>query len=117
VRGGDRHATSNRSPAGGPTAQRLVFTDFCCLPLSNIRVMRPDGGGVHKVTHLQAPEQAVLASYSPDGRRLVLDAFLGPDPDTAVDGLYTMPAGGGPLVPVFKLTRSDLIMSDWGPAR
>jgi TolB protein len=104
-------------PDWRPDGRRLLLTDFCCVPFSNLREMGPDGGGLHKVTHLQNPEQAALGSYSPDGRRVVFDAFLGPDPDTAVDGLYTMPAGGGPLVPVFRLDRSDLIMSDWGPAR
>ena len=94
-----------------------MFTDFCCLNFSNIWVMRPDGSGLRKVTNLRSPDQAWLASYSPDGRRLVTFAEFGDAPDARPAGLYTVDAGGGPLVPVITIAGADLILSDWGPAR
>ena len=94
-----------------------MFSEFCCRPFSNVWDMRADGSGLRQLTHLRNPEQAFLASYSPDGRRLVLNAELGADPDAITAGLYTMAAGGGPLVPVFTLDQPDLILSDWGAAR
>jgi Tol biopolymer transport system component len=104
-------------PDWRPDGRRIAFTDFCCLPFSNIRVMRPDGSAMRKLTNLRNPEQAFLASYSPDGTRLVMNAELGASPDALTAGLYTMAAGGGPLVPVFTLDQPDLILSDWGAAR
>jgi hypothetical protein len=44
-------------------------------------------------------------------------AELGPAPDALTSGVYTMDAGGGPLVPVFTLEEPDVILFDWGPAR
>ena len=71
---------------------------------------------MRKLTHLRNPAQACLASYSPDGTRLVMIAELGASPDALTAGLYTMAADGGPLVPVITLDQPDLILSDWGPA-
>jgi TolB protein len=104
-------------PDWSPDGRRMVFSDNCCLPFSNVWVMRADGSGQHRVTSFRDPEQAFFGAFSPDGRRLAVYAELGDSPDSLTSGVYTLPAGGGPLVPVVVLDEPDLILFDWGPAR
>ena len=86
-----------------------MFTDNCCQGNSNIWTVRPDGTGLRELTHLIPPDQDGFASYSPDGRRIVLlhkccQYFSVMNADGS--GLHAVRTG----VPATFLT-------DWGPAR
>jgi len=86
-----------------------LFTDNCCQGNSNIWTVRPDGTGLRELTHLIPPDQDGFASYSPDGRRIVLlhkccQYFSVMNADGS--GLHAVRTG----VPATFLT-------DWGPAR
>jgi TolB protein len=104
-------------PDWSPDGRRIVFSDHCCLPFSNVWVMRADGSGQHRLTNLRDPAQAFFGAYSPNGRRVAVYAELGDSPDALTAGVYTMDAGGGPLVPVFTIAEPDVVLFDWGPAR
>ena len=60
-------------PGWSPDGRRIVFTDNCCQCGSNIWTVRPDGTGLRELTHFAAPLQGGFASYSPNGRRIVLN--------------------------------------------
>jgi Tol biopolymer transport system component len=98
-------------PGWSPDGRRIVFTDNCCQGGSNIWTVRPDGTGLRELTHFSPPLQDGFASYSPDGRRIVL-LFSG----KCCQFFSVMNADGSGLrsvrtgVPITFLT-------DWGPAR
>jgi TolB protein len=98
-------------PDWSPDGRRILFTDNCCQGGSNIWSVRPDGTGLRELTHLTLPDQDGFASYSPDGRRIVLLGF-----GRCCQYFFVMNADGSDPhavrtgVPVTFLT-------DWGPAR
>jgi Tol biopolymer transport system component len=99
-------------PGWSPDGRRIVFTDNCCQGGSNIWTVRSDGKGLRELTHFSpAPLQGGFASYSPDGRRIVLLTS-----GKCCQYFYVMNADGSGLhavrtgVPITFLT-------DWGPAR
>jgi len=99
-------------PGWSPDGRRIVFTDNCCQGGSNIWTVRPDGTGLRELTHFKPPPlQGGFASYSPDGRRIVLLTS-----GKCCQYFYVMNADGSGLhavrtgVPITFLT-------DWGPAR
>jgi hypothetical protein len=101
---------------------RIAYSVGALLPNeepahSQVFTINPDGSGQRRLTNLREPEQAFFGAYSPNARRVAVYAELGPAPDALPSGVYTMDAGGGPLVPVFTLEEPDVILFDWGPAR
>jgi TolB protein len=57
---------------------------------SNVYLLRPDGTGLRALTHFKGHPNALLGSWSPDGRRIVLKT------DESGDfQLYVMDASGG----------------------
>jgi Tol biopolymer transport system component len=96
-------------PGWSPDGRRILFTDNCCQFGSNIWTVRPDGTGLRELSHF-APQQGDFASYSPDGRRIVLH----------FDGkcgrcFSVMNADGSGRHPV-RTGVPNTFLSDWGPA-
>jgi TolB protein len=103
-------------PDWSPDGRRIVFTDNCCQSGSNIWTVRPSGKGLRKITHLgPQPLQGGFASYSPNGRRIVLQ-YNGKCP---VKGIcryfYVMNANGSGLHAV-RTGVANTFLTDWGPA-
>src|SRR5215469_12736301 len=105
-------------PEWSPDGSRILFTDNCCQGGSNIWTIRPDGTGPRKLTHFTMPLQDGFASYSPDGRQIVMQ-FNGKCPARGIcKYLYVMNADGSGLHPV-RTGVPFTFLSDWGrqPAR
>jgi Tol biopolymer transport system component len=103
-------------PDWSPNGRSILFTDNCCQGGSNIWTVRPDGTGLRKLTHFgPMPLQGGFASYSPDGRRIVLQ-YNGKCPARGIcKFLYVMNADGSGLHPV-RTGVPNTFLSDWGPA-
>jgi Tol biopolymer transport system component len=101
-------------PDWSPDGSHIVFTDNCCLPHSNVWVMRPDGSGLREITHFPVGHQGGAASYSPDGRKIVLVSDLA-YPDACCGDLYVMNADGSNLHTIVR-NKPTVFASDWGPA-
>jgi TolB protein len=116
--GRGRHALTTQDsldPVWSPDGSRLAYLDHT----QRLVVMNADGSGRHVVSHERGIDEDEIASWSPDGRRLVFDATngigpeilfvvnadgsgkhrlgpLGSDPDWSPDGkqiLFTTPDG------------------------
>ena len=98
-------------PGWSPDGRRIVFTDNCCQGGSNIWTVRPDGTGLRELTHFSAPQQSGFASYSPDGRRIVLLTS-----GKCCQYFYVMNADGSGLHPI-RTGVPITFLTDWGPAR
>lgn len=61
-----------------PNGRRIAFTDHKNAPLPNILTVRPDGSGLHHVTHVTDQSVYVYGpSYAPDGRWIVFSYTKG----------------------------------------
>jgi Tol biopolymer transport system component len=76
--------------------------------------MTPNGGSVRQITHFPKDHQGGFATYSPDGRKIVLVADLA-YPDGCCFDLYTMKTNGTHLARIVADQPAALI-SDWGPS-
>ena len=84
-------------PDWSPDGRRILFTDNCCQGGSNFWTVRPDGTGLRKLTHFSPPLQDGFASYSPDGRQIVLQ-YNGKCPARGIcQYFYVMNADGSGL--------------------
>jgi TolB protein len=99
-------------PGWSPDGRRIVFTDNCCQGGSNIWTVRPSGKGLRELTHFSpAPLQGGFASYSPNGRRIVLQ-FSG----KCCQYFSVMNADGSGLHAV-RTGVANTFLTDWGPVR
>ena len=101
-------------PDWSPDGSRMLFTDLCCLFGSNAWVMSADGSTPRQLTHFPTGHQGGFASYSPDGKRVVLIADL-KYRDNCCGDLYTMDANGTHLTRIVT-DQPAVASSDWGPA-
>ena len=103
-------------PEWSPDGSRILFDDNCCQGGSNLWTIRPDGTGLHQLTHFgPMPLQGGFASYSPDGRQIVLQ-YNGRCPARGLcKYLYVMNADGSGLHPV-RTGVPNTFLSDWGRA-
>jgi Tol biopolymer transport system component len=98
-------------PDWSPNGRRILFTDNCCQFGSNFWTVRPDGTGLRELTRFGPQQQGGFASYSPDGRRIVL-LYSG----TCCQYFSVMNADGSGLHPV-RTGVPNTFLTDWGPAR
>ena len=121
IRGGtERPITPARleawAPDWNPQGGRIVFSSnlYSTRPHGAIYTVRPDGTGLRKLTNPPWPLEDSQASYSPDGRRLVLSSDRR-YPNRCCSDLYTMSASGGALHRI-PLTSTAAVDANWGTA-
>jgi TolB protein len=102
-------------PDWSPDGTHIVFTIRCCVAGSNVWVMSATGARPHALTHVDFPHNAGFASYSPDGKKIVLQSDLLLPPDTCCGFVYVMNADGSNPHTI-ETTKSTVLFSDWGPA-
>ena len=74
--------------------------------------MNADGSGQKQLTHFPKNHQGGAASYSPDGKKILLLADL-KRPNNCCGDLYTMNANGTNLTRIVA-DRPAVFFSDWG---
>lgn len=101
-------------PDWSPDGKHIIFTDNCCGLPSNVWVMNSDGSGLKQLTHFPATKSGGIATYSPDGKKIVLNSTLAYKCGCLGD-LYTMDANGTHLTKIVS-DHPDVFQSDWGTA-
>jgi Tol biopolymer transport system component len=104
------------NPDWSPDGTHILFGTNCCRPRSQIWVMNADGSSPHPLTHMPPRGDAPAASYSPDGRKIVLLTNLNQlaHPTLCCWDLYVMNPDGSDLHLI--TTRDAGVTSpDWGP--
>jgi TolB protein len=104
------------NPDWSPDGTRILFGTNCCRARSQIWVMNADGSSPHPLTHMPPRGDAPAASYSPDGRKIVLLTNLNQlaHPTLCCWDLYVMNPDGSNL---HLITTQDagVTSPDWGP--
>jgi len=104
-------------PGWSPDGRRIVFTDNCCQGGSNIWTVRPDGTGLRELTHFgPMPLQGGFASYSPDGRQIVLQ-YDGKCPVRGICQYFHVMNADGSGLHAVRTGVANTFLTDWGPAR
>ena len=105
-------------PSWAPDGGRIAFASSR-TGRSQLYSMRPDGTDETLLTNSSGPQdQFTSPAYSPDGTQIAFYASLGVSPENS-DGIFRMPATGGPPVGVFGTARLDdraRLAADFRPA-
>jgi TolB protein len=101
-------------PDWSPDGTHILFTSNCCIGHSNVYVINADGTGLRQLTHVPrtSPGGAGFASYSPDGKKIVLASDL-KHRNGCCNDLYVMNADGTGLTRIVA-DQPAALLSDWG---
>jgi len=99
-------------PDWSPDGTHILLNDLCCLFGTNVWVMNPDGTGLRQLTHFPTKHQGGFATYSPDGKQIVLISDL-KYRDGCCNDLYTMDTNGTHLTRIVA-DQPAVLLSDWG---
>ncbi|HEY7280338.1 MAG TPA: hypothetical protein VID47_01985 [Actinomycetota bacterium] len=93
-------------PEWAPSGERIaVLAPYYPFGLSNVYTMDPDGSNRRQITHVRSAGFGILdASWSPDGRRMVLQ----------LDNRVVLIRTGGGHMRVLGTGTADLRAPDWG---
>ena len=80
---------------------------------SNLYTIRPDGTGLHQLTHISPVAHVLEGSYSPDGTSIVFETSQGATGGVHTD-VFVMNADGGGMHPITH-TKEFEGNADWGP--
>jgi TolB protein len=100
-------------PDWSPDGRRILFSDHCCIPHSNLWTVRPDGSGLTKLTDVADNLDAAFAGYSPNGQRIVTFFSQG-CMNSPCQHFYTLHADGTHFNRVVT-GKPDTFLTDWGP--
>jgi Tol biopolymer transport system component len=103
-------------PDWSPDGRSILFTDNCCQGGSNIWTVRPDGTGLRKLTHFSGLLQDGFASYSPDGRQIVMQ-YNGKCPARGLCKYFYVVNADGSGLRAVRTGVQNTFLTDWGPAR
>ncbi|MCU1430571.1 MAG: TolB protein [Actinomycetia bacterium] len=92
---------------------RVIFSDHCCLPHSNVWSVRPDGTGFRRLTDSLPGHDNAFGSVSPDGRDLLYDSTDAYD-DGCCNDLVVQHADGTKTTVLARVP--TLVVADWGAA-
>lgn len=105
-----RPAIEGCFPSWSPLGNRILFTSDCGRANPHTYVMNPDGSRARRISHEPTNKAAGFASYSPDGRQIVLisDIQVGFGAD-----VFVMNANGLNMHPIVTNHR-HVFFTDWG---
>lgn len=97
-------------PSWSPRGTWILFMSDCDRSNPHVFVMRSDGSRAHRLSHEPPNKSSAVASYSPDGRRIVFisDILVGFGAD-----LFTMNSNGTGQTAIVTDHR-HIFFSDWG---
>jgi Tol biopolymer transport system component len=103
-------------PSWSPDGSRIIVCDNFDRPNGDIFVMRSDGSHLRQLTSFAANHGGCFASYSPNGRRIVLGSDARRPAGTDRSDLFTMHADGSHLTRIVT-DPPAAVLADWGPRR
>ena len=100
-------------PDWAPSGDRILFTDNCCVPHSNLWTVRPDGSDLTQLTDTPPGLDTFFGSFSPNGNRIVT-LFSEGCTNRGCRFFWTLRSNGLGLRQVVTDKRNTFL-TDWGP--
>jgi Tol biopolymer transport system component len=100
-------------PDWAPSGDRILFSDNCCVPHSNLWTVRPDGTDLTQVTDTPPGLDTAFGSFSPNGNRIVTFFSQG-CANRPCNSFWTLRSNGLGLQQVVTGKRNTFL-TDWGP--